>query len=187
MTQPAAGTDRHQVAETVTLAALGLLGVGVAVVGSRYGISVDDRVGPGFLPLAAGVGLALMCAVLLLGRLRRPSAGAGTAGVVGALAADGPAEQAGEDAGEAEETAEARNHRARLVFAALMITVVLVPMIGFLESFALLLVFVSVVVERRPVLPALGVTAVAVTAIYLVFVQFLSVRLPMGLLAILGA
>jgi putative tricarboxylic transport membrane protein len=177
------GAARHQAAETATLAILGVLGVGVAVVGSGYGIGVDQRTGPGFLPLVAGVGLALMCAALLLTKLRGSDASDRNTAVETPdtnamnLAGDVPEEQPN----------PTRNHPARLVFGGLIVTIVLVPMIGFLESFALLLMFVSVVVERRPVLPALGVTAVAVAAIYLVFVQFLSVRLPMGLLAIVGA
>jgi putative tricarboxylic transport membrane protein len=177
------GAARHQAAETATLAVLGALGVGVAVVGSGYGISVNQRTGPGFLPLVAGVGLALMCAALLLAKLRGSGASDRNTAV---QIADTNAADLAEDAPE-EETNRTRNHPARLVFGGLIVTIVLVSMIGFLESFALLLMFVSVVVERRPVLPALGVTAVAVAVIYLVFVQLLSVRLPMGLLAIVGA
>lgn len=184
------GADRHQAAETATLAVLGALGVGVALVGSGYGVSVDQRVGPGFLPLVAGIGLALMCATLLLGRLRGSAAAAGDSDVetpaTSAAAAAAHGANGSPNAPD-EASAEPRNHPAVLVFAGLIVTIVLVPLIGFLESFALLLMFVSVVVERRPVLPALGVTALAVAVIYLVFVQFLSVRLPMGLLAILGA
>jgi putative tricarboxylic transport membrane protein len=66
------------------------------------------------------------------------------------------------------------------VVGALPVAVLLVPLVGFLGALGLLVLFVSVVVERRPPLVAVAVTAVAVAAGYGIFAEFLDVPLPTG-------
>lgn len=170
----------------LALLVMAALGIGVAFVAPGYGLDVDgERIGPGFLPLVAGVGLALLSLVQLASQLRGAAAarrerGAGTEPHP---ATDTDPEESADVLGR---TSADRTRNMRLVTAAIVVTVLLIPVIGFLESFLLLLLFVSIVVERRPVLPAVAITLVAVTVVYVIFVVLLNVRLPMGALALIG-
>jgi hypothetical protein len=67
-----------------------------------------------------------------------------------------------------------------MVLLAMPVAVLLVPLLGFLVAFGLLVLFVCAVVERRPPLVALLVTALAVACGYGVFAVFLDVPLPTG-------
>ena len=62
----------------------------------------------------------------------------------------------------------------------------LFPLLGFLFSFFLLSLFISAVVERRSWIFSAIVSFAAVAVIYLVFVVFLRVPLPAGLIGIGG-
>ncbi len=160
------------------------LGIGVAVVAPGYGLDVDgERIGPGFLPLVAGAGLALLSLVQLASHLRATTEARRERGGGKEPAEDPHGEESTDVLGR---TAAQRTRNMRLVTIAVVLTVVLIPFIGFLESFALLLLFVSIVVERRPVLPAVAITLVAVAVVYTIFVVLLDVRLPMGALALIG-
>jgi hypothetical protein len=81
---------------------------------------------------------------------------------------------------------EERGRQLVTVFAALVIACLLVPLLGFLGSFFVLSVFISAVVERRRWIPSLIVSFLAVAAVYGVFVGFLGVPLPTGLIGIGG-
>jgi hypothetical protein len=83
-------------------------------------------------------------------------------------------------------TPKERARQLMIVFVALVVAVLLVPLLGFLVSFFLLSVFISAVVERRAWMPSLVVSFLAVAAVYGVFVGFLNVPLPTGLLGIGG-
>lgn len=157
------------------------LGVGVAVVAPTYGMSVDgERVGPGFLPLVAGGGLAVLSLLVLAKELRAAAARRRERGG----AAEAPTDLHGADTADVlGRTAARRQRNMRMVTAALVVAVLLIPLIGFLEAFALFLLFASIVVERRPVLPSVLITLTAVAVVYAIFVVFLNVRLPMGALA----
>jgi hypothetical protein len=104
---------------------------------------------------------------------------------------DGPTEATGSGPGPDDidifgRTPQERARQLVTVFVALVIAVLLVPLLGFLVSFFLLSVFISAVVERRRWLPSLIVSFLAVAAVYGVFVGFLDVPLPTGLLGIGG-
>lgn len=79
-----------------------------------------------------------------------------------------------------------RGRQLLTVSVALVVAVLLVPLLGFLVSFFLLSLFISAVVERRAWIPSLIVSAVAIAAVYGVFVGFLDVPLPTGLIGIGG-
>lgn len=160
------------------------LGLGVAVVAPSYGLDVDgQRIGPGFLPLMAGTGLAILSLVQLASHLRSTAAARRARGGKDAPVVDPHGAESADVLGR---TAARRKRNMRLVTVAVVLTVLLIPVIGFLESFALMLLFVSIFVERRPVVPAIVITLVAVAVVYLIFVVALNVRLPMGALALLG-
>lgn len=83
-------------------------------------------------------------------------------------------------------TPEQRSRQLWTVSAALVVAALLVPLLGLLGSLFVLSVFVSAVVERRGWLPSLIVSFLAVAAVYGVFVGFLGVPLPTGLIGIGG-
>ncbi|MEV0613223.1 tripartite tricarboxylate transporter TctB family protein [Nonomuraea sp. NPDC050404] len=138
------------------------LSVAMAGVSFGYGITKEGgEVGPGFLPLVAGVALALLSAACLLQWVRAPQAG--------------------------EEDVDPRRIRTLwTVFGMLLIALLLVPLTGFLVAFALLVFAVSAFVEKQRVVSAAVIAIVAALVIYAVFVLFLAVPLPGGLLGIGG-
>jgi putative tricarboxylic transport membrane protein len=150
--------------EAAVWALLTCLALGMAAASFGFGITGEGgQVGPGFLPLVSGVLLAGLSAATLVGTLRR-------------TAPEQPVEQA-----------ERRRVRTLwIVFAMLLAALLLVPVTGFLVAFGLLVFAVSAFVERRRPVPALVVAVVATLVIYAVFVLFLNVPLPGGLLGIGG-
>jgi putative tricarboxylic transport membrane protein len=138
------------------------LSVAMAGVSFGYGITKEGgEVGPGFLPLVAGVALALLSAACLLQSVRSPQAG--------------------------EEDVDPRRIRTLwTVFGLLLIALLLVPVTGFLVAFGLLVFTVSAFVEKQRVVSAAVIALVATLVIYAVFVLFLAVPLPGGLLGIGG-
>jgi hypothetical protein len=106
---------------------------------------------------------------------------------------DGPVELPGADTGPGLDdvdifgrTPKERGRQLVIVFAALVVACLLVPLLGFLGSFFVLSLFISAVVERRRWIPSLVVSFLAVAAVYGVFVGFLGVPLPTGLIGIGG-
>lgn len=159
MTGEAATADPR--GQVVAFGVLAALGAGLFASSFGYGILGEGgRVGPGLLPMVTGLLLLVLSAAQLFARLRRPA----------------PADP------DAPGPADARRVRQLWTVAlALPVAVLLVPLLGFLVAFGLLVLFVSAVVERRPPLVALLVTAAAVACGYGVFAVFLDVPLPTGL------
>jgi hypothetical protein len=148
--------------ESAVWALLVCLSTAMAAVSFGYGITKDGgQVGPGFLPLVSGVALALLSAACLLRSVR------------------GAAPQ--------EEGADPQRIRTLwTVFALLLVALLVVPLTGFLVAFGLLVFAVSAFVEKQRLLPAAGVAVAATLVIYAVFVLFLAVPLPGGLLGVGG-
>lgn len=140
------------------------LSAAMAGVSSGYGITRDGgQVGPGFLPLVSGAALAVISATCLLRSVRR--------------AAPEPEEEA----------ADPRRVRTLwTVFGMLLVALLLVPLTGFLVAFGLLVFAVSAFVEKQRIVSAAGVAVAATVVIYAVFVLFLTVPLPGGLLGVGG-
>jgi hypothetical protein len=104
---------------------------------------------------------------------------------------DAPGEVTGTGAGPDDvdifgRTPQERGRQLVTVFAALVVACLLVPVLGFLVAFLVLSLFISAVVERRRWIPSLIVSFLAVAAVYGIFVGFLDVPLPTGLLGIGG-
>lgn len=176
----------------------------------------DFRVGPGLVPAVVGGGIALIAGWELVATLRgrRARHDHGIAEVAASVSPDSPAATAGEPgdpapAGSLPEatagggtaspgavldegvdifgrTAATRSRQLMVVFASLVVAVLLIPVLGFLASFFLLSVFISAIVERRAWVPSIAVSLIAVLAVYAVFVLFLNVPLPTGLIGIGG-
>jgi hypothetical protein len=128
------------------------------------------RIGSGFMPFAAGVSLVVFGAMVggeaLLGR--RPE-GAG---------------QLEDEAGGGSE--EGSRYTVAVVFGLTLAAVLLIPVLGFLVSFGLLVFALVAFVEEGRLLLGAGMGIVAVFLTWLVFVFFLRIPLPGGLLGIGG-
>ena len=70
------------------------------------------------------------------------------------------------------------------VAAALWAFVVVVPLLGFIGTGALFSLLLLLVIERRPLVPSLLTTAVVIGLVYGVFVAWLGISLPQGVLGV---
>jgi len=70
------------------------------------------------------------------------------------------------------------------VTAGLWLMVVAVPFLGFIASGIAFSLFLLLLVEKRPLVPSLTTTAIAVGIVYGVFVAWLGISLPQGMLGI---
>lgn len=164
------------VRELATWVAIALLGGAFAAGGLGYGLTKEGgQVGPGLLPALAGGLLALTALVQVVRTVR----------------GSGAPEESAEDVVPAEDDVDRRTMRQRTrilwtVFGLTLVGLLLVSVLGFLAAFGLLVLVISVAVERRPVVPALVVSVLAVAVVYAIFVLFLRVPLPGGIFGIGG-
>ena len=159
--------------EVVASSVLTLLGAFAAVAGVGYGVLVDGgRVGPGFVPLFAGILLAGLGTAMLVVAVRRVLADRGRRQEA----------EAGPDVDIFGRTAAQRVRMLWSVLGLTLLAVVLAPYGGFLVAFGLLVLAVSVLVERRRVVPSAAVAVATVAVTYAVFALFLDIPLPVGLL-----
>ncbi len=166
--------------EAVLYAVLAGVGLAAALVGSRYGVFVEGgRVGPGFLPVVAGLLTALLCGSVALSSTR--AAVRAEAGEAGGAVPD-PAET--DDVDVTGRTERQRVVNLWTVFGLTLVTILLVQVIGFLVAFGLLVLVIGAVVERQSVGRSVAIAVVAVAVVYAVFGLFLSVPLPGGLLGL---
>lgn len=161
---------------------LTLVGLAAAIVGSRYGIVVDNgRVGPGLVPTVSGGLLCLLGIALTLRAVREDARGDGAR-----LPDDGTGGEgtAAEDVDLSGRTSAQRVRQLWIVFGLLLVAILAVNLLGFLVSFGLLVLVISVWLERRGVVASLAVAVGACALIYVVFELFLRVPLPPGLIGI---
>jgi hypothetical protein len=156
------------------------------------------RVGPGLIPAVVGGLIAVISGVLLVLTLtgRRTRHDHGLAEVAQSVVADiadepGPTDGDGQDgaAGDLDifgRTAAQRMRQLRMVIVALVVSLLLVPLLGLLVALGLFCLFASIVVERRPWLSSVLITATSVAVVYGLFAVFLEVPLPAGALGIGG-
>ncbi|GAB2467634.1 hypothetical protein HD599_000439 [Conyzicola lurida] len=167
---------------------LALIGIGAVIGGLGYGVIEEDGlIGPGFLPTLAGGLVAVFAIGDVIGRLRAKPTLSEAEIILGADAGEVLAE---EKAAESDIDIFGRDQKQRTrmlvaVLAILIVTLLLVPVLGFIISFALMLLAIAIFVEKRKWLPALAVTAAALAVTYLIFVVLLRVPLPQGLIGII--
>lgn len=177
--------QRVRVPEIVAYGLVAALGVAFVATSFGYGLRTDDGwVGPGFLPLVVGGLLFLLSGVELARRLR----GSGHEDDSAAAEARPVDEQeTGEPATDIFGRTEAQRIRQLwTVAAALLVAILLTPLLGLPVAFGLLVFFISVWVESRPIVTALVITGVSVAVVHTVFVVLLGVPLPGGLLGVGG-
>lgn len=145
-----------------------ILGAAFAV-GSLLGYEVIDersRIGPGFMPFATGLMLVLFGALVSVEAL---------------MGARGAEEEAGTDNEE-----EGSSYNVGLIFVLTLAAILLVPLLGFLISFGLLIFALVKFVERESLLLGAGMGAGAALFTWVVFVLFLQIPLPGGVLGVGG-
>lgn len=155
-------TDRGQV---WLLAGLIVLGAGFALSAPVYGIFGEQgRIGPGFVPLAAGGLLAVLAGVLLHRQLRHP-------------AVTGEPEAGADDFGR---TPGQRAWILRRVFVLVPVTVLAVPVVGMVCAFGALVLVISTWLEGRRLLPAVAFSVAVAGGVWVIFAVVLAVPLPTG-------
>lgn len=189
---------RIAVEEAVAYGLLAAVGGYAFVTSFGYGLLLEgNRVGPGLLPAVFGGLIALISSFMLILTLRgrRARHDHGLAEVAQSVQGrspvePGPAETSGpglETSGDLDifgRTAAQRMRQLRIVTVALIVALFLVPVVGLLGALGLFGLFASIVVERRPWLSSLLITATSVGVVYVVFAVLLEVPLPTGVLGI---
>lgn len=160
---------REKAPDLVGAVLLVVLGAAFAV-GAASGFPLmgeGGRIGSGFMPFVAGVLLVVFAAMVGVEVLlrRRPEG------------ADAPAEEPGGESGEE----EGSRYTVGVVFGLTLVAVLLIPVLGFLLSFGLLVFALVRFVERGGWLFGVGMGVGAVVVTWLVFVLFLQIPLPMGI------
>jgi putative tricarboxylic transport membrane protein len=174
----------------VATSILTVVGVAAAIVGATYGVFGDDgRMGAGFLPVLTASVVAICGAIDVGFRLRARRRLASASAAVPAGGAEPVDSPVFDDApvDDLDIFGRSPRQRTRMLWAVLAIVtgaLLLVPVIGFLPAFAIVLVGCSFFVERRKLLPSLLVSGIALVAAYLIFGVFLRVPLPVSIFGI---
>lgn len=190
--------NRPEVSDVLGTAILGAVGAVAAVMGLRYGLSVDSgQVGPGMLPFLTGAFIFLASAAEIL---RLFFARVGTSGGrimsevenIEAAASEsvGSATSMTENAsGEALDTfgrnAQQRNRAPFYIFFTFGVALAIVPVVGLLIALSAAILFVLVIIEKQKWWTSATATVGAAAFVYIVFGLVLSVPLPTGLLGLI--
>lgn len=188
-------TVGKSVPDFVGAALLVALGTAFAVGALQYDVyGQGGRIGPGFMPLAAGILLAVFGAMVGVeawwrharGVSQRPEERESEESV---SSEDTPsqavASEANKDAQEQHVEAVDRGDATRsliLVFVLTSVAILLIPVLGFLVSFGLLILGLITFVERESLLLGVVLSVGTTVIAWLVFVQFLRIPLPQGIL-----
>jgi putative tricarboxylic transport membrane protein len=143
-------------------ASLAMLGLCAIVWFATWSLPVwtEFSPGPGFAPFGVATIGALLACLLLLQALRREDD----------VPVDWP------------DVAGGRN--VTLVVLSLWAVVAASGLLGLVPVTALMCLFLLLVVERRPLFPSLFATAITIALVYGVFVAWLGVALPTGILGV---
>jgi putative tricarboxylic transport membrane protein len=136
---------------------LAALGSYVVVESAQWEYLGADGPGPGFFPMWYGIAIVVLSLVLVAGALKRRRRAPGPT----------PWREIG---------------RALGVWSAFAVSAALLPLLGFMLSFALLTAFIMCVMYGRPLRSGLAAGALGAAAFYLVFPFALEVTLPVGIL-----
>lgn len=153
----------------VAVAALLALGfIAVLWEASSFQYGTEFAPGPGFAPMwLAGLGLAMSVLIGVLAMRSRP---------------------VGKPEDEAKAGASGLDRRGLMrvgaTLAGLVVMLPIVPHLGLILTVLLFLLYLTLAVQRLPVLVALGASTGTMLFIYLVFVRFLGVPMPSGPLGI---
>lgn len=183
MTRTITGANLRKAVASLIIA---LIGIAAVIGGFGYGFIEDGRIAAGFLPVLVGGAMALFALLDVVGSVRsreKESTLLETAQVEAVETLE-PVSEPESDLDIYGRTGKQRDRMLLMVIGIILATVLLVPILGFLVAFALMLIVIAVVVERRRLLPSILVSTVALAAAYGIFVLFLRVPLPTGILGI---
>lgn len=183
MTRTISGANLRKAVASLIIA---LIGIAAVIGGFGYGFIEDGRIAAGFLPVLVGGAMALFALLDVVGSVRsreKESTLLETAQVEAVETLE-PVSEPESDLDIYGRTGKQRDRMLLMVIGIILATVLLVPILGFLVAFALMLIVIAVVVERRRLLPSVLVSTVALAAAYGIFVLFLRVPLPTGILGI---
>ncbi|WP_205327288.1 tripartite tricarboxylate transporter TctB family protein [Glycomyces sp. YM15] len=176
-------------------AVLAALGAAACVGGLGYGLENEDgAVGTGLLPAASGALIAVLALVdlaqQLLAARRAPASAdadinAANGSGVALLIADGETGGPTDGIDVLGRTPRQRNRNLVVVLALVFAAALLVPFSGLLIAMGLLILAITIGVERMRPLSAVAVTAVALACVWLVFAQGLRVPFPTGMLGLI--
>lgn len=150
----------HGVIEYLPIAVLGAVGFGALTVAGGYQLGTLDHPGPGLMPRIYAVGLIVAAATVLI--LRDHSIAI--------------------DIEEGDVDATSSPARPLLIFAGLIVFWLIADVIGFIAALWLLFLFVTGVLDRGRWLTKVVVATMTVSVAYAVFVVWLDVPLPRGIL-----
>lgn len=136
---------------------LGALGVYVVAQSAQWEYLGPDGPGPGFFPLWYGMALAVLSLALVVAAVKRRRWGE-------------------------RRTRWREIGRALGAWSAFAAAAALLPVLGFMVSFALLTAFIVCVMYGRPVITGVAAGVLGAAAFYLVFPLGLEVVLPVGVL-----
>ena len=155
-------------AEVISGAALGALGVYIVLQASRWEYYGSSGPGPAFFPTFYGIALVVLSLLHILSRLRAEPAMQ--------RATEPAAAEASEPVGGLPGWVKALS-----CWAVFTSTMVMMEWLGFILGFALLNLYVVLVIFRKSILTAL-VTALGMSAgFYLLFSVLLEINLPTGI------
>lgn len=186
-------TAREKREQLIFLGVMAVLGLLAVVGGIGYGLELDERVGPGLMPFAAGVLMLLTVAVQLQRRLRMPVAEPATGSGAELEPAAGPGEgtdtdvdaDSDTDAAAAADGATPDGRRVATIFAMIVLAVAATYLIGMLLSVSLLVGALFLLNDRTKPVTALIAAVAAGLFGWLVFETLLDVPLPTGLLGLI--
>lgn len=183
MTSTITGANLRKAVASLIIA---FIGIAAVIGGFGYGFIEDGRIAAGFLPVLVGGAMALFALLDVVGSLRNSEKESTLLETVHIEAAETlePVAEQESDLDIYGRSGKQRDRMLLMVIAIILATILLVPVLGFLIAFALMLIVIAVVVERRRLLPSILVSAVALAAAYGIFVLFLRVPLPTGILGI---
>lgn len=151
-------------------------GVFLVVQSPAYELRKGAVIGPGFVPFWFGVAMivfGLAAAVGAAMRVRRAALAAGEP--------DDAESASGSASGSGSGQATRSRRRLALVFALVIVAVALVPVLGTLVAFGLLIFVLLAAVERERWWLSLLISVVVMGALYELFARFLQIPLPTGL------
>ena len=143
--------------DVISGAVLAALGVYIIIEARNWSFTSSEGPGPAFFPIWYGVAMVVLSLLLVAGSVLRPSVKKGAAA-----------------------TDWQGIGRALTVWAAFAASVALLNVIGFLVSFALLTLFIMVVMYGRPLKQSVIAAVGNAAGFYLVFVLALGLSLPVG-------
>ena len=158
---------REKAPDLIGSGLLAAFGVAFAIGGTQHGVFGEGgRIGPGFMPFLAGVLLIVFGAMVGVGALRRARGSSEPESDV----RDVP--EGGEEAGS--------GRAVGFVFGLTLVAILLIPVLGFLVSFGLLVFALVRFAEGGSLLLASAVGVGAVVVAWVVFVFFLQIPVPAG-------